>query len=169
MNSTKAYWNNRYGSGGNSGYGSYDEQADVKLATIKELVTEVTSITDIGCGDFAFSKRLCDLFPYARYAGYDISDVIIEQNRQQYPMYFFDTAKEAYPPADLVVCIDVLFHFGNKEEQEELLQALEKAWTKYLVLSAADSKNDVSRFGTPLAKVLLEEEDDKSYLYIWKK
>ena len=170
MGKTQDYWNDRYASGGDSGYGSVGEQAEIKLKVIKEHVKNPSSIVDIGCGDFQFGERLCKLFPKARYIGYDISDVVIEQNKEKYPGYTFLTpCEKGYPRAALVLCIDVIFHLISDEEQEELLQQLEKSWMKYLVITAVDGRNDVSRFGTPLVKELIEEGDQKAYIYLWKK
>lgn len=165
MNS-KDHWNNRYAGGGNSGYGSYGEQADLKLKIIKEHVRNIESVVDIGCGDFAFSKRLLELFPKAQYLGLDISEVIVKKNKELYPSYHFNTLEGGFIlPRDLVLCIDVLFHIPTEEDQ--LLSSIDASWNKYLVLTADDRVNDVSRFGKPLVKELIEGKD--VFLYIFKK
>ena len=170
------YWNNRYKFGGNSGYGSYGEQLKKKLGWLRGL--EVSSITDIGCGDFNFSKNVLQMYPVP-YNGYDISPHIIEQNKKLYPQYSFHTMDDPIVPADLVMCVDVFFHLMTDEAVEKMYQLLEKVWTKYLVVTAYERDEDVSehvrirkfpveRFGTPIVREIVEE-DGKLYFYIFKK
>src|SRR5258706_10233596 len=111
----KKFWNERYASGGNSGYGSSGTQAELKLDKIKENIKQVEAITDIGCGDFAFGKRLLEIFSHVDYHGFDISDFIVKENKKAYPEYSFHTLEsmEFYWPGDLLLCIDVLFHVSS--------------------------------------------------------
>src|SRR4051812_32210706 len=105
----KNYWNSRYAGGGNSGYGSYDEQLGKKLKWLDGL-RGIKTISEIGCGDFNFGSNLLKLYPNASYVGYDISDVVIQKNKLKYPDVNFTTIPREVPPADLVLCIDVFFH-----------------------------------------------------------
>src|ERR1051326_1991766 len=127
-----SFWNKRYSEGGNSGAGSYGPTLEKKLGWLSKL--EVNSISEIGCGDFNFGWRLLKLFPKASYFGTDISDIIINRLTDTYPQYTFKLGDEI-PPADLVLCVDVLLHVIDDAEVEPLLQKLEKAWTKYLVIT----------------------------------
>lgn len=176
MEYEKSYWDNRYSFGGDSGYGSYGEQLKKKLDWICPL--EFKTISELGCGDFNFGKSILERHP-AEYIGYDISNVIVERNRRTYPNYGFLTYRGTIDPADLVMCVDVLFHIIEDSDVEKLLQSLEKAWTKYLVITAYERdesldnhvrirKFDPSRFGVPILREIVEE-DGSLYFYIFKK
>ncbi len=179
---SKKYWDDRYAAGGTSGYGSYGEQLDKKLRWIFPL-RDITTITEVGCGDFNFGMHLCTIFPKATYYGLDISPTIIERNRKLYPKAKFATIDPEidFPPADLLLCVDVLFHIMTAEETEALLQKLEKSWTKYLVITAYERdeemnpaghvrirKFDYKRFGEPIVREIVEE-DGSLYFYIYDK
>lgn len=174
---TKDYWNQRYASGGNSGYGSYDEQLTKKLKWLKGLPIE--SITEIGCGDFNFGFNLLKQYPEAKYTGYDISDVIIEKNKKLYPQYDF-TNELPMPGADLTLCVDVLFHVLDDNEYDILLINLKQAlrFGKYLALTAYEQPQKTanhlkvrvfnpSYFGKPIIRRVVEE-DGKLYFYLFK-
>src|SRR4051794_33069875 len=81
----RSYWNQRYanhdprGSGG----GSYGDEMLRKVKLLSEL-PYVDSITEIGSGDFHFGKHLVEALPYAKYDGYDVSDVVIERNQKYF-------------------------------------------------------------------------------------
>lgn len=174
----KDYWNDRYNSGHNSGYGSYDDQLDFKLMWLKEL-RGIETISEIGCGDFNFGKHVLELFPNARYVGSDISEVIVQKNQELYPQQVFTTDNSEVPPADLVLCVDVLFHIIDEEELSKILEKLESIWKKYLVITAYEREEektnhvrirnfDYKRFGEPILRKVVEE-DGKMYFYIFKK
>ena len=177
MSYEQDYWNSRYERGINSGAGSYGVFVERKLDFIKEL-EGVKSISEYGCGDFNLGKNVMKIFPEATYIGNDVSDVIVKRNTECFPQAKFTLDKEL-PPADLVMCVDVLLHIMKEEDVEDLLNRIEKSWTKYLVISAYDRneektnhvrirKFDHSRFGDPILKEICEE-DGEHYLYIFKK
>lgn len=171
------YWNNRYASGGNSGYGSYNEQLTKKLEWLKGL--DIQSITELGCGDFNFGSNLLKQYPNASYAGYDISNVIIEKNKEKYPQYNFTNE---LPPlgADLTLCVDVLFHVLDDNDYDVLLLNLKQAlrFGKYLAITAYENeqetaphlkirKFDYKSFGEPLIREVVEE-DGQMYFYLFE-
>lgn len=177
------YWNNRYSNGGLSGNGSYGEFLDRKIKFLSPL--EVTSVVEIGCGDFNFGKHLLFQYklPFSAYTGYDISNVIVDRNKQFYPEANFHVT-EGFPdtPAgDLLLCVDVLFHIYDDEDCAQLLDNLNKLWKskfKYLALTAYERdeaktnhvrirKFDPSQFGEPILREIVEE-DGSLYFYIFK-
>lgn len=171
----KKYWDSRYAQGGNSGYGSYGEQLVKKLHWLDNLTIE--SISEIGCGDFNFGKHLLELYPKASYTGYDISPTIVSRNRQLYPQYSF-TNDPILPHADLLLCIDVLFHILDENELEAMYKRLE-GYTKYLAVTAYEREEkmdahvrirnfDYKRFGEPIIRQVVEE-DGQLYFYLFKK
>jgi len=175
--SEKSYWNSRYSSGGNSGYGSYGDQLAKKLDWICPL--DFDSITEMGCGDFNFGAHIL-LRHDATYTGMDISDVVVKTNNECFPHKFISSVEEI-PPADLLMCVDVLFHILDDKDYEEMLNRLEQAWTKYLVITAyeRDQKDglsphvrirrfDYKRFGEPIVREQIEKDGDLKF-YIFKK
>lgn len=179
MASEKSYWDSRYERGYDSGYGSYGEQLEKKLNWICGL--EFDSITEIGCGDFNFGKNILLRHP-AKYTGVDISETVINKNKLFFPEHTFMVAGDGVPPkADLVLCVDVLFHVLDDEEVVSLLDELEGLWTKYLVVTAYERDQvgglaphvkirnfDYKRFGEPIIREIVEE-DGNLYFYIFKK
>jgi trans-aconitate methyltransferase len=178
MINEKLYWEDRYKNGHGSGYGSYGVQLVKKLGWIKAL-DGISSISEYGCGDFNFGKRVMELFPSASYTGTDLSELIVEKNQRLYPFAKFTTELEI-PPADLVMCVDVVFHIFDEGELNTVLNKLDRAWTKYLVLTAYERDADLEsnhvkirkfnpeRFGSPILREIIEE-DGSLYFYIFKK
>lgn len=182
---SKQYWNDRYMSGGNSGNGSYGKQLASKLLMLKGL--GINTITDIGCGDFNFGTHLLEVYPKAKYHGYDISEVIVEKNKALFPQHTFTTIKdEDFEPADLVLCVDVLLHILDDEEEKRFLDRLEKVWndprTRYLAITAYNRdehmenhvrirKFDEERFGgfSKIRVKTIAEQDGELWFYIFDK
>lgn len=173
----KTYWNWRYSRGYSSGDGSYGKQLQKKLQWLSGL--NINSISEIGCGDFNFGESLMKMYPGIQYFGQDISNVIIEKNKEKYPNVKFSSLMEDVPPADMVMCVDVLFHILDIEDYEAVLNKLESIWTNYLVITAyekdLDLKNhinerkfDYKRFGEPIIREVVEE-DGTLYFYLFKK
>jgi len=179
----KEYWNARYRGkpsveGNNSGYGSYGDQLEQKINWLRPL-KDIKTITEIGCGDFNFGSRVVSLYEDVKYSGYDISDEIIDRNRRAWPQYHFGTMEEAMTPADLVMCVDVLFHVIDSEEAKNMVNLIESLWTKYLVVTAYERdefkenhvrirKFNYERFGTPKLREIIEE-DGQMYFYIFER
>lgn len=175
---SEKYWDERYKEGGNSGYGSYGEQLEKKLKWLSGL--DIQTIAEVGCGDFNFGRMLLGKYPRASYTGYDVSPFIVEKNSILYPYASF-TNEPLLPKADLVLCVDVLFHILDDKKAEEMLGGLEKIWTKYLAITAyerdqkeglsphvAIRKFDPSRFGTPIIREIVED-DGQLYFYLFKR
>lgn len=175
---SKLYWNLRYSQGGNSGYGSYGEQLEKKLKWLKPF--HVKKICEIGCGDFNFGKNLIPLLGAEKYEGYDISEQIIAINKENFPYYTWGVYdKPVTTDADMLLCVDVLLHVMDDKDYEQLLDNLEKAWNKYLVITAYEYdgiKNDhlnirnfdYKRFGEPIIREIVEE-DGSLYFYLFEK
>jgi hypothetical protein len=75
----------------------------------------IKSINDSPCGLFENWMYMIDL-EGIYYVGYDINDLAIKRNKEQYPdRYFveFDIVNEILPTADLIICRDCLFHLSN--------------------------------------------------------
>lgn len=179
MLNAQEYWNKRYLQGKwKSGYGSYGEQLEKKLNWLKDL--KIATISEIGCGDFNFGKHLLELYPEAVYFGQDISDIIVWMNQQgNTPKTEFTTHLSLLPPADLLLCVDVLFHVLDDTEYNKLLETIKKKWTKYLAVTMYEQEQpssphlkirafDYKQFGEPLIREIVEE-DGQLYFYLWKR
>jgi len=79
---SKQYWENRYFFGGNSGRGSYKEEALIKADFVNNSISKynINSIVDIGCGD---GNNLM-LFDQVDYIGIDPSETIINLNKKKF-------------------------------------------------------------------------------------
>jgi SAM-dependent methyltransferase len=112
---TYIYENDLWGRG--SGIGSFPEYSQPYVVMLQRFLRdhEIRSVVDLGCGDWEFS-RLID-WDGVDYLGLDIVESLIEANRKAFAAnsIAFDvtTVGEPLPPADLVVCKDVLQHLPN--------------------------------------------------------
>lgn len=185
----KKYWDNRYKYGGNSGQGSYGSEAEIKVDAISKLAgTGIRSILDIGCGDFNIGKQIVSALEEPLYLGVDVSGEIVDRNRKEYGNQFikFLEANEKYMSlgieADLVLCIDVLFHQTDDEEYEKLTTFLKKSFKRFLVLSNIEGYGETQTanhvkirpivpedFGEMIAKIDISNNGAEKYLYIIKK
>lgn len=175
-----AYWDQRYANGGNSGAGSYGEAMLQKVDWLSRL-TRIETIVEIGCGDFNFGRELTSRFRHAHYTGFDISRVIVERNRERYESHriHFAVAGESIPPADLLLCVDVLFHVMDPDEQARLLARLAAAKWRYLGMSAYEYDGLKSRhvnirrfhptfFGRPILQETIEADGNMQF-YIFER
>lgn len=170
------HWNSRYASGAHSGDGTHGPALALKLAWLAPL--KFGSITEIGCGDFHLSGNLLKLHP-AKYTGLDVSDFIIHKNEILFPDHTWRVMSNDIPPADLLMCVDVLFHVIEDKDLEHLLTLIEKADWKYLAITGYEHDElktnhvrirnfDYKRFGTPVMRRIVEEEG-QLYFYIFKR
>lgn len=177
------HWEQRYINNRDSGEGSYGEVATLKLNLIKEHIPEdeVKSILDFGCGDFVFGSRISFYFKRASYLGIDQSKFIIERNKYIYNSRFTFQEGQTVPPEkfDLVVCDDVLFHIIDEKDYNNLLQALNQSYSKFLILTAFDRNGETSPNGQANIRKINEkllgqlvvkqlQEKDGACFYIFK-
>lgn len=121
----REFWNTRYVEDPEkgSGPGSRGENVVLKNDIVRQTIAvhNIRSVLDIGCGDLATMGTL----EIERYVGIDISDVIVERNRQLRPQWQFlreDLAGAYTPdPAELVLCFDVLIHQKTRQAYEAIL------------------------------------------------
>ena len=183
MSTDATYWNARYQAGHSSGPGSADGPVLRKVEWLRDAKMQgVKTISEIGCGDFNFGKRVVDLSPTCVYRGYDISAAIVGSNQAKFGQpdrVNFYTIEKPFRQGDLLLCVDVLFHISDDAEYAAMLESLKRAWTKYLAVSAYEyegqrrghvhiRKFDPSFFGDPILREIVEE-DGSMYFYIFKK
>ncbi len=119
------YANNEWKHG--SGEGSRPENTREYVALLEKFLVDhkITSVVDMGCGDWQFSKDV--RWGDARYAGYDVVGPVIRRNRRKYKsgkvhfrLYSGDPAE--LPAADLLIVKDVLQHLSNRAINDFLPQ-----------------------------------------------
>jgi SAM-dependent methyltransferase len=137
----KGYWEDRYRAGGNSGAGSYGLLAEYKAEMINEFVKKnnVGRVIEFGCGD----GNQLNLYKFNTYLGLDISEKSIELNMERYsddhtksfmrydPSHF---ANGGFLKADLVICIDVLYHITDESDFKKTLCDIFDCSSRYVVL-----------------------------------
>lgn len=116
----KNYWG---GEGIYSGQGS--DEANTRdyerLIADHVLAHGITSIVDIGCGDFQVSRRILDRLPEGvTYRGLDVSHVVVERNarlfgNERIGFEQCDAATDELPAGELVLAREVLQHLSNRD------------------------------------------------------
>jgi len=139
------YWNERYKTGRDSGVGSYGAEVERKIELLRDLVNgcypAAKTILDVGCGDFNLGSKL---LPYLskdiEYLGLDLSQEIVDRNTKEYgtdkiKFKKIDEVGVFDDRADVVICMDVLFHIIDQGEYNKMLDTLSKSYDQYLVVS----------------------------------
>jgi hypothetical protein len=105
-----------------SGSGSYNQSSAEYIHLVTDYIRthNITSITDIGCGDFNIGRRICEQNPFIYYSGVDVVPSLIQYNNDNFgseKIQFFclDTLHQKIPPADLLLIRQVLQHLSNTD------------------------------------------------------
>lgn len=136
-----AYWQQRYALAGNSGAGSYGLLADYKAAIVNAYLRDhaVESVIEFGVGD----GNQLTLMRYPRYLGLDVAPASLARCRQ---LFADDPTKSfmLYQPqafvnrgflrADLVVCLDVLYHITDEADFRKTLDDIISCAPRHIVL-----------------------------------
>lgn len=137
----KAFWQKRYISGGNSGAGSYGVLAEYKAEIINDFINErnISSVIEFGCGDGNQLK----LMKYKKYLGLDVAAKSIDvcscafkrDAAKSFALYDPKTFyNNGFIKADLVVCLDVLYHITDEDDFVKTLNDIFSCASKYVVL-----------------------------------
>jgi 2-polyprenyl-3-methyl-5-hydroxy-6-metoxy-1,4-benzoquinol methylase len=116
------YW----GTPNASGAGSTLEATATTRGIVSKVIVdyEITSVVDVACGDFTWMPLVLQAVGSdVRYTGCDIVGRLVKQHTDNYPQYTFkhlDFVAEDVPPADLIVCRDVLQHLPVEDIQKAL-------------------------------------------------
>lgn len=175
------YWEGRYKKGLSSGNGSCVASVKKKVELLAGL-DKIDSIVEIGAGDFNFGRHLMDRFNTARYFGYDISETIVKRNNHLYGLsrvQFFKSTAPYFPMADLLLCVDVLFHIIDDDDYVEMLQILKDADCRFMAVTAYEydapssehvriRKFDPLQFGEPILREVIEEDGEMMF-YIYRR
>ncbi|NQX67652.1 class I SAM-dependent methyltransferase [Paenibacillus alba] len=135
------FWNDNYSHGGDSGSGSYGLLAEFKSQIINDFIQEhqIESVIEFGCGD---GNQLLTM-SYSTYLGLDVAQSSIRLCKEKFKE---DTTKSfmLYKPgllvnrgfiqADLVVCLDVLYHITDEEDFLSTLSNIFESAKKWVIL-----------------------------------
>jgi len=137
----KKYWDNRYRSGDTSGAGSYGKLAKFKTNIINNFLEkhDIKHVAEFGCGDGNQLKSI----HYPMYLGLDVAKSSISgcikafAHDKKKSFMLYDPAlfvNNEYINADLVVCLDVLYHIIDDRDYIKTLQDIFKCSRKYVIL-----------------------------------
>ena len=151
FDSSTGYWQRRYFFGGNSGKGSYGEEAKFKAEKLNNLIGRFNfdGIIELGCGD----GNNAAYYKPKYYFGFDISSDAIQICERKFKnknnFHFFEInekfkeqikdIKNTYKVAnELAISFDVMFHLVEYEIYEDYLHKLEISSDKFLLIYATD-------------------------------
>jgi SAM-dependent methyltransferase len=127
----------RLGGESASGPGSRRDQTQVLRAELPSLLARlrIRRLLDVGCGDFNWMREM--ELPVDLYIGVDVVADVVKTNQERYPrpgrrFQVGDLLRDPLPPADLVLCRDVLIHIPN-EELPVALNAIIATGARYLL------------------------------------
>jgi hypothetical protein len=138
----KDFWNNKYSKGGISGRGSIGKYRNWKWGMINQVIGFFNSVVDVGCGDLSFwqhpiPNRIIKQKVF-KYTGIDISDNIIKRNRAFAPKFEFICNPANVlcniDKAQVVLCLDLLFHIMDDFRFELILDNLCKYSDEWIVI-----------------------------------
>jgi hypothetical protein len=138
------YWENRYKVGGNSGNGSYGENADYKAGVINNYINKfgIKTISDFGCGD---GNQINLLKGFDEYMGYDISSYALylchEKFKDNKKMNFCSLVSDL-PQADLCLSLDVIYHILGQEEYEKYMTILFNKSNRFVLIFSSNHNNN---------------------------
>lgn len=151
-------WRYRHFPERGSGVGSRGDNLLYKRQILKEHGIEIAaSVLDFGCGDIEVVKAL----NISNYLGVDLSPQAIEIARLARPDWQFHLAPpQDVPPADLVLCFEVLIHQETRAAYDTLISTLAAKTRGSLLVSGyaavedAVGANPMLFFHEPLAASL---------------
>ncbi len=143
---SQSYWENRYGTGGNSGAGSYGRLAKFKSQVVNSFVEEnnIKSIIEFGCGD----GNQLSLAVYPKYIGLDVSPKAIKLCKERFrddrakSFFLYDSLcfadNRAVFSCDLGLSMDVIYHLVEDNIFNEYMQDLFSCSKQYVIIYSSN-------------------------------
>jgi SAM-dependent methyltransferase len=148
---SQGYWEKRYYYGGNSGRGSYGEDARVKSNFLNDTLQNynIENVVDIGCGD----GNNLSYFNAMNYFGIDLSKTIIKKNKKK---FINDKSKKFYLLRNnqedifkninqsinkintIILSFDVIFHLVEDKTYNDHLDFINNINASYCLVSSSD-------------------------------
>ena len=145
------YWQKRYFFGGNSGKGSYGDEAIFKAEKLNKLINQFNfdGVIELGCGD----GNNASFYKPEHYFGFDISLDAIQICKKKFSdknnFKFFQIDDEYSNKVrwiknthnlknELAISFDVIFHLVEDEVYLDYLDKLEDASNKNLLIYSTD-------------------------------
>lgn len=136
------YWRRRYEKKQTSGPRSYGRLAAYKAEVVNTVckVRNIASVIEFGCGD----GNQTALFEISRYAGIDISPLIIDRARRTFadrPDWTFQIADQytGNPGAyDMSMSLDVIYHLVEDNVFDAYMHQLVVSSQRYVLIYASD-------------------------------
>lgn len=136
------YANNEWGHG--SGEGSYPVHTKGYVKFIESFLQQydITSVVDMGCGDWQFSRYIN--WGDAIYEGFDVVESIIHYNKEQFgndrtKFNLYSGNPLTLPKADLLIAKDVLQHLSNSNI--EIFLPVLKSYKYFLITNCINPKD----------------------------
>ncbi len=145
---SKAYWEQRYASGDNSGAGSYGELAEFKARFLNSFVRDhgVESVIEFGCGD----GNQLSLAIYPRYIGLDVSSAAVSMCVRRFAhdpsksFFLYDGHRLLENPglfrADVSISLDVIYHLVEDDVYESYMMALFAAAKNFVIIYSTNQE-----------------------------
>lgn len=116
----RAYFDTWYRKAGIGDRARLKRKVALAVATAEyHLERPIRTVLDIGCGEGAWRAPLLELRPKAKYLGFDSSEYAIRRYGARRNLHFARFADFAMlrpcPPADLLICSDVLHYVPTRE------------------------------------------------------
>jgi hypothetical protein len=141
VESSSAYWEQRYRLGGNSGAGSYDRLAEFKADFLNRFVEEhkIASVIEFGCGDGA----QLTLAKYPLYTGVDVSVAAIERCRMIFDgdpskKFMHSDAHASKIKADLGLSLDVVYHLVEDSVFDTYMRRLFDSAARFVIVYSSN-------------------------------
>ena len=122
---------------GGSGHGSRPEYTAPYVALLQEFLrsNRIQTAVDFGCGDWQVAKQLD--WSGIRYVGFDVVESLVRENQRSFGSntisFRLAEGRTLLPPADLLICKDVLQHLPNREVQHYL--SIFKRLYKFIIIT----------------------------------
>jgi hypothetical protein len=144
---SKAYWEERYAAGRDSGSGSYNRLAEFKADVLNQFVKEndVRKVIEFGSGD----GNQLSLANYPAYIGLDVSPTIIKVCKKKFKddpsksFFLYDSLcfvdNHNVFKADLTLSLDVVFHLTEDDVYQEYMKALFGCSTRFVIVYSSNT------------------------------
>ena len=141
--SERSFWDRRYREGGNSGAGSRGQEAIWKAEKVVRIARRdrIHSILDFGSGDGHVARAVVRGLPGSvSYRGVDISPTTVLAASKGAPgnMTFevADITEQFEGSADMVLCLDVLFHLSTAEKHRAAIDVICRSFRSVAIVAA---------------------------------